>query len=499
MPKKAITFEELCRSNGIKLYKVGMQSHNKKIQYCMAGDDILTLFHRKTKPKDLKPRTTYNGISLYTLHSVENMLKYELDNPNVIDYHIKLGWYKELEKKYKKQAIIIYKIVSAINRKGIWQYIIDGIPYTKPRPDYAFTELKLLLEVNERYHDKRNQLHDDYDRNELLKSLGWRIIPIYVDDLDFNLNDTIKYIRAMIDYLDDDITIDKIKKEFKDFADIEEFAEQLGLSIIKSFEGDPFRIPLKKALGTLGISMGTEKYNELMKLFNSLDDNCSNNEYNCGNTSDEDNVNNDDDEDEFPDVDDDDIPDVDDDKSTDTISDSNLDYTWNIEGRDYIIVGNDYLITRQCFAELAIKANTPQGKKISTQLHRLIEMITQLLKIIDKRRKSSIELIDDYKLNEALKSLQLKDTDIRLQRKQKQLAKEEERVCILTQMNKELVRDNTILEREMSTLKKIIVDKNRKIISLQNQLSNQRYENNNKLIGYYEDIVKMNKTTIISM
>lgn len=415
---KSKTLIELCDDLNIPIY-----FRNNKTHISIDHNHVLKLLQRRTIPKNVKSHksTTYPNKKLYYLKTVENMLKTELDNPNVIDYHAKLGWYKDLQRKYSKQALTIYKIFTAVKRKGVWQYDIPNLNY---RADYAYPDLRLILEVNEYHHNKKERTLMDYNRTQLIEAFGWQIENIHVDDPGFDLDDAITNVRELIDLLDDEVSVDKLRKEFNDYDDLGEFGAHFGLSIINSFDKtNPFQIKLKDALLCLKINkeQDPKKYNEILGLF--LDEDYDSDEENDNNIEENDEESEVDDIDDDCIIDNDEIDDILEDLDGDDLEEEEEEGTkmvWNRVNKDYIVENGEFIITRQCFAEIAIKANTPQGKEISTKLHRLIEMVVQLFKILESRRRQNLKLLNEGRLKKALEKQNSMETDIRIARLEKE-------------------------------------------------------------------------------
>lgn len=489
MPPKKKTFIELCDLKNIPIY---FKTNKKEASLCY--DDVLKLLHRKTLPSKavLHKHPTYPTKKLYYLETVENFLRNELDNPHIIDYHKLLGW--NLDNKYSKQAKTIYEITKAVGKTGEWQYTIPDLKDC--RVDYAFLDIKLILEVNEKYHNTKKMLPLDYHRNDLIENYGWQIETIDVDDPDFDLSDAIYNVKLLIDTLDDEVTVDKLKKEFDDYDDLEGFGEKYGVAIMNSFEkNNPFQIRLNDALGSLGIKKNTKLYKQIYLMFVNDDTD----EPNCedDNSNDEEILEQCNNDDEIPEPCDNDekIPEpCDNDEEIPEPCDNNADnnekpFSWADMDKDFIVKNNEIIITRQCFGEIAIKANTKEGKEISTKLHRLIEMVVQLFKILDKRRKTNIRLLNKYRLDKALERKRNMETDIRIAKLQKDYKKLNKKYIIM-QNKMDLDGQYATLQKTMDTFKKkcMIVKHQLLIEHLEIQTDNDILKSN-KIMSYHKHLL----------
>jgi len=392
MVKKKKIPEDIFEENDIKILKYG----NDKF---ISEQSILKILHKTNMPSNLRVANKHsiNKIKKYNIEHFLSYIKHVKNNPFLIDYQKNFGYYDKL--KYKKEVLAVYELIKNIPYQGEWQYPINAFG-KKYILDYAFPQFRIGIEIDEPHHISKTNKSDDGHRQTSLKTLGWTLIRITVgENIDYNeLNLDINYINTILKYLDIDITIDKLKEEFGDFADLDGFCKMFGLSIINSKKTkDPFQISLDNALYALGINKNTDvkKYNTIMEMFSAEVDNDSENSVEIQNSDDSssDNEDNEDDSGSFDiEESDDSIPDI----KTKNLSreDVNKSLQWFEENIDYVKHDDDtILITREAFSRLAINAQTVVGKQISKALDKFVKMIDEFIfKRYESQRQDSIDL-----------------------------------------------------------------------------------------------------------
>ena len=352
--------------------------------------------------------------------TILNIMK-TMSHPHIYDVQIESKL--KIDHRNKHEMRILAKICKKIGYTGFHNESITLHDGKKYRPDYYYPNSNgsplVIIEVDEAHHKRvGNQVSDNLRQSELSALFGDHFYRINydIDEKNDNELDIIcDEIKMILEYYDDDISIERMKNEFEEFTQVETFAEKFGLYVIDQTNSFPFNFNEAKKL--LQITPDSEIEKRIMSYF--VDDSTKeekepeikedNNTSNSSDSSDDEGWSNE--EDEFKNVEEE-IE-----EKTTTI------FTKDI---DYEIIDGKIFVNRETFIKIALKTDTKTGNLIFNQFMKFETMLKKLFKIIKKRSRETVHFVNQQRIERAYrerKSLPLKLENEKLKKDYQRLRK----------------------------------------------------------------------------
>ena len=328
--------------------------------------------------------------------TILNIMK-TMSHPHIYDIQIESKLKSDHRNKHEMR--ILAKICKKIGYTGFHNESITLPDGKKYRPDYYYPDSKgnplILIEVDEAHHTRvGNQVCDELRQEELSSLYGDHFYRINydIDKINDNELDLIcEEIKMILEYCDDDISIERMKNEFKDFTQVETFAEKFGLCMIDETNAFPFNFNEAKKL--LQITPNSEIEKRVMSYFV---DKSTKEEKKPEDKPEADSSDSSEDESEGWSNEEDEFKNVEEDveEKTTTI------FTKDI---DYEIIDGKIFVNRKTFVEIALKTDTKTGKLIFDQYWKFQEMLSKLFDIIKKRSRETVHLVNQQRIERAYK------------------------------------------------------------------------------------------------
>lgn len=397
--KKKSKFKEFCNKNGTP-------EHYQFFRWCRENGCTIKVnrIYKKFSINEFDLRYKIGMPSNYMRKSKDNLYEIKTIMKHIMKSHPHFNdiqEYMNLKIKHNKsyENKTLYDLVKSIGKIGKYNCEIkmpDGKPY---KPDYYVphpidgSKVLFLVECKEEYHNiPRQSIDDDIREKEMEALYSTEIIEFFKGEPEEEKNDRINDMRNILNIYQKNYIIEKLKKEMPDAYSL---AEDFEIDISnEDVLNNPFVFPLEKIKQKLKIESGSDLAKRIDSYFykNSAIPVIEDEEKNDDSDSDSDSE----DEGEFE-VDDEfdkiDISDIDNENHK----------TTNFEiNRDYIINANrEFMLNRKSVMEIALKTDTPEGKKIFNQLMNYEEMLKKMIEIDYERRTSLIKLTNEKRLKRA--------------------------------------------------------------------------------------------------
>ena len=398
----------------------------KKNGYIFTEKDV-NEFHipkeKLSKPKYIRFNKK-NGkkriVKYWSDKTILNIMK-TMSHPHI--YDVQRESKLKTDHRNKHEMRILAKICKKIGYTGFHNESITLPDGKKYRPDYYYPNSNgsplVIIEVDEAHHKRvGNQVSDNLRQRELSALFGDHFYRINydIDEINDNELDIIcDEIKMILEYYDDNISIERMKNEFEEFTQVETFAEKFGLLVIDKTNLFPFNFNEAKIL--LQITPNSEIEKRVISYF--VDDSTKEEKE----------------------------PETKEDNSTIDSSDSSDDEEWsneedefkNVEEKveektttifrkdiDYKIIDDKIFVNRKTFVEIALKTDTKIGKLINDQYWKFQEMLSKLFDIIIKRSRETPHFVNQQRIERAYKervSLPLKLENEKLKKENQRLRK----------------------------------------------------------------------------
>ena len=397
----------------------------KKNGYIFTEKDI-NKFHI---PKEKLPQSKciiYNKkngkkriVKYWSDKTILNIMK-TMSHPHIYDVQIESKL--KTDHRNKHEMRILAKICKKIGYTGFHNESITLSDGKKYRPDYYYPNSNgsplVIIEVDEAHHKRvGNQVSDNLRQSELSALFGDHFYRINydIDEINDNELDIIcDEIKMILEYYNDDISIERMKNEFEEFTQVETFAEKFGLLVIDKTNLFPFNLNEAKIL--LQITPDSEMDKRVISYFvdnstkeekepETKEDNSTNNSSDSSDSSDDEGWSNE--EDEFKN-----IEEVVEEKTT-TIFRKDIDYK---------IIDDKIFVNRKTFVEIALKTDTKIGKLINDQYWKFQDMLSELFDIINKRSRETVHFVNQQRIERAYRErvslpLELKIKNLKIENK----------------------------------------------------------------------------------
>ena len=383
---KAYLFYKWCRKNGCN---IKVESKYKKFYI----NEIDLRF--KIGIPDNYISTSKN--SFYSINLIMKQLYKSHPHLNDIQEFMKL---KIIHKK-KTENKIIYEIVKVLGKNGSYNRGIkmqDGKMYI---PDYMYghpdnPEIPLfIIEVKENYHYINEQPLKDNIREQEIEALYGRPILIFVKgESETDMRERINEMKEELLFYQRTYIREKIKKEMPDAYSL---AEDFNIDITdKDIIKNPFLFPLKKIKMQLNIRKNSEIDKRIDSYFGQ-DTSILINPDNSNSDSESDS-----DESDWDDSDEDEFKKIEVGKENEAVENKITSFKINIDYKIQVIDSEqDYLLTRKAVMEIAMKTDTPEGKKIFEQLFNYEIMLKKMIEIDMERCKKIFKFTYENRLKRA--------------------------------------------------------------------------------------------------
>jgi hypothetical protein len=350
-------------------------------------------FYKFNKIKRNKKRP---GNIMYSVDDLNIYIK-NIQHPHLYDlqqecnFNIKYKNYHEIK--------LLSKITKEVGYDGIYQYRYFTPDNKQYRLDYVYTlddKPFIIIEIDENHHNRINNIAGDNIRNaELEYTFTNNFYNIPFDINDDELNSIIQEIKLLKEYSNDELSINKMEKEFNEFTEIEAFAKKYGNKIISCQNDEDnktkFIFDLDLVKDDLQILTNPELNKRIDSYFaddidisvNELTESFSNTNLDSS------------DSDEWDDSDSESDSDLD--KIKPEISNNNNIKLFEIN-KDFILQKNKIFITRETFINIAIKSDSIVGIQIFHQIMKFEDMIKKFIEISKKRRVMITHLINESRL-----------------------------------------------------------------------------------------------------
>ena len=367
--------------------KIYIHNYTDPVLFVKEYDVINNLHIPENKLKTVE-RFESNGTNLLKFNDFISIFE-KIQHPHI--YQLQNDLELDIKYKCKHELNVLSKIVNRLGIYGQYQYEVvcpDGKKYIV---DYVFLHKNkplILIEINEKFHRQTfNKIKDGIRDDELIEIYGKHFFEISYDVSDTRLNEYCEEIKKILEFYDDEITIERMKKEFDDFTEIEAFSKKFGLRLINDTNGDnKFIFSLKEVKSTLQIKLHSDLDNQINSYFNYNDDeneikpNKSNKIFN----NDNDELDNSDDE----------IPSA--------TKENNEQYLYHFRlDKDFIVKDSDYMISREAFMKIALRTDTSESNKIFDHFIKFEKMLKKMFDIIEKRREKTVVWINQRRLRRA--------------------------------------------------------------------------------------------------
>ena len=410
----------------------------KKNGYIFTEKDV-NEFHIPTeklsKPSFIRFHNKKSGkkriVKCWSDKTIVNIIQ-TMSHPHIYDLQTELKLKSDHRNKHEMR--ILAKICKKIGYTGFHNESITLPDGKKYRPDYYYPDSKgnplILIEVDEAHHTRvGNQVCDELRQEELSSLYGDHFYRINydIDKINDNELDLIcEEIKMILEYYDDDISIERMKNEFEDFTQVETFAQKFGLCIID--ETDPFPFNLNEAKILLQITPDSEMEKRVTSYF--IDDSTKETvetetkqedkpedkpEADSSDSSDDDSEDWSDGEDEFKNAEED-IE-----EKTTTI------FTKDI---DYKIIKKQIYVNRETFIEIALKTDTKTGKLIFNQFMKFEKMLKKLFQIIIKRSRETPHFVNQQRIERAYKERVFLPLKLKLTKLEKEIKRLKKSIAI---------------------------------------------------------------------
>jgi len=353
-----------------------------------------------------------------------------MSHPHIYDLQTELKLKLKSDHRNKHEMRILAKICKKIGYTGFHNESITLPDGKKYRPDYYYPDSKgnplILIEVDEAHHTRvGNQVCDELRQEELSSLYGDHFYRINydIDKINDNELDLIcEEIKMILEYYDDDISIERMKNEFEDFTQVETFAQKFGLCMIDETNAFPFNLNEAKKL--LQITPDSEMEKRVTSYF--VDDSTKETveaetkqedkpEADSSDSSEDESEDWSDGEDEFKNAEED----VE--EKTTTI------FTKDI---DYKIIKKQIYVNRETFIEIALKTDTKTGKLIFNQFMKFEKMLKKLFKIIAKRSRETPHFVNQQRIERAYKERVFLPLKLKLTKLEKEIKRLKKSIAI---------------------------------------------------------------------
>ena len=335
--------------------------------------------------------SNYMKTSNNNFYEIKTIMKHiQKSHPHFNDIQEYMNIKVNHNKSYENKTL--YDVVKSIGKIGKYNCEIK-MPDKKPyKPDYYVphpidgNKVLFLIECKEEYHNiPRQSIDDDIREREMEALYGTEIIEFFKGESEDDKNDRINEMKNILNIYKKNYIIDKLKK---DMPNAYSLAEDFEIDISNE---DVLKNPFVFPLGKIKQKLKIEPNSDLEKRIDSYFYNNAFNPVEEDSDSDSDSESEDEFglEDEFEKID---ISDI---------KKENYKTTSFEINKDYIINSNEFMLNRKSVMEIALKTDTPEGKKIFEDLMSYEEMLKKMIEIDYERRNSLIKLTNEKRLKRA--------------------------------------------------------------------------------------------------